>query len=595
MTLSPADLASMHYCVFDQECLSLGVVDNKMIQLAAVVLGPSGEELGSFSEYINPGCPIPKYTTSINGITDAMVSKKPKFAIQGAAFLDFLERTVKQHPIVLVGHNISSLDIPLLLTECQRAKINFPANVKYSLDTRYLAQQRMTQKPQNFKLGTVYSHLFREDLKGAHDALIDTRATVRIFKDQSIWPYRGKVKDLEEKVNRYIKRTQIGKVPADLGANETMNSDDEFSDDEDNEEQGDEEDGDMDADGWSKKNSFASDKPFVGPNPGPDARIKPSGPKAAFLSLWMTVEEMVVTETNRYAMMKRAARVIKTFLSYCVENRGVRRSGPFQFPYLCPWIPVTSEDIRKFLCILCLSSAHNRVTNIREWWSKDPLCEFPQVKTIMPRDRFLSILKYLHVANPYDQLQAGGDKVFKVRKFMTALNSVFQKRYKPSRHLTVDEMMIKFKGRLGIIQFMPRKPVKKGIRGWACSDATSGYVLNVDVYCGANTGGREEGVGLGESVVMHLLEPYQHLGHTVTMDRFFTGVPLFESLLDVSIYATGTIQASRSAFPKKALSMPKGSARGTTKWLMKNQLVASKNPRSTFLERISSHPPFSLK
>jgi len=257
---------------------------------------------------------------------------------------------------------------------------------------------------------------------------------------------------------------------------------------------------------------------------------------------------MVVTETNRYAEMKRAARVIKCFLHSCVENRGAKRSAAFKFPYLCPWTPIFKEDIHKFIAILCLSSAHDRVSNISEWWSKDSLREFSALKSIMPKDQFLSILKYLHLANPYRQLQAGGDKIFKVRDFMNALNGIFQKRYQPGRHLTVDEMMIKFKGRLGIVQFMPRKPVKRGI------------------------------TGLGESVVMHLLEPYQHLGHTVTMDRYFTGVSLFKSLPDVSVYATGTIQSSR------------GSARGTTKWVMKGQLVASKS-RVAFPLQDSSHSP----
>ena len=42
--------------------------------------------------------------------------------------------------------------------------------------------------------------------------------------------------------------------------------------------------------------------------------------------------------------------------------------------------------------------------------------------------------------------------------------------------LTIDEAMIKFKGRLGLKQFIKNKPTKWGIIVFVLSGATTGYV-----------------------------------------------------------------------------------------------------------------------
>lgn len=483
---------------------------------------------------------------------------------------------------MLVGHNCAALDIPLLLREFQVAKLGFPTNALYWLDTRYLCQERLKDpSPPNFRLGTLYHHLFQEELKGAHDALADSKAIARILKHPSAWPFRGKVKDFVAKVDVEKKRAIQKPSPPDLEAHQIMGSEDELDDDSEEGELEDEMEKSASAaareDGWVEKDT-SDNKPFTGSDPGPSMRLKPTSALSAFLELWISVEDLVITETNRYAAMKRSARLIKSFLKWCVANKGAHRvERRFKRQFLPPWKPITVQDLRHFLAIWILAAAQNRQGNMSDWWSTDPLRGFAPVQKMLSRDRFLAILKYLHVANPYDQLKAGGDKVFKIRDLMTRLNSAFQRKYHPARNLTVDEMMIPFKGRLSIIQFMPRKPVKKGIRAWACSDATSGYSLNLDVYCGADQGGREEGVSLGESVVTRLTEPYRHMGYCVTTDRFFTSVSLFERLLADSIYATGTVIPTRKGFPKDEVKLPKGAVRGTTVWRMKGQLVASKS------------------
>ena len=50
--------------------------------------------------------------------------------------------------------------------------------------------------------------------------------------------------------------------------------------------------------------------------------------------------------------------------------------------------------------------------------------------------------------------------------------------------MSIDEAMIRYKGRLFFRQYMPKKPIKWGIKVWMVADAKKGYVSNFDIYLG---------------------------------------------------------------------------------------------------------------
>ena len=54
------------------------------------------------------------------------------------------------------------------------------------------------------------------------------------------------------------------------------------------------------------------------------------------------------------------------------------------------------------------------------------------------------------------------DKLAKVRPLIAILIPKFLNLYNPSQNLSPDESMLKFKGRLSFVQYMPRKPIKRG-------------------------------------------------------------------------------------------------------------------------------------
>lgn len=103
------------------------------------------------------------------------------------------------------------------------------------------------------------------------------------------------------------------------------------------------------------------------------------------------------------------------------------------------------------------------------------------IQRAMTRDRFQYILGNLHV-NDNAKLDRR-DKIYKVRPLVEALNERFRDRRAPSQHLSVDESMIRFKGRSCLKQYNPLKPIKRSYKLWCLGD-NDGYISKFEIYTG---------------------------------------------------------------------------------------------------------------
>ena len=108
--------------------------------------------------------------------------------------------------------------------------------------------------------------------------------------------------------------------------------------------------------------------------------------------------------------------------------------------------------------------------------------------------------------------------------------------------------MIPFQGRSSLKQYLPMKPIKRGIKVWVRADSHNGYFSQFQVYTGRGTG-IEPDLGLGGTVVKQLTRPLVGKFHHVFMDNFFSSAPLFMDLLDDDIYACGTVRTNCKGFP----------------------------------------------
>ena len=139
------------------------------------------------------------------------------------------------------------------------------------------------------------------------------------------------------------------------------------------------------------------------------------------------------------------------------------------------------------------------------------------------------------------------DKLFKVRPLLDRLANTFRKEYRPSKFVSIDEGIVKYKGRLGFKQYMPTKPVKWGIQVWVC-------------------------------VVCDLVSDLKGKNYHIFCNNFFTSARLVEDLLSNKLYLCGTTHANRTDFPKDLKAKkPKVKAlrRGESLFHQKGNILAS--------------------
>lgn len=212
--------------------------------------------------------------------------------------------------------------------------------------------------------------------------------------------------------------------------------------------------------------------------------------------------------------------------------------------------PTSSKEIKNFLAINIVMGV-KRLPSYRDYWSSNVTLRDPFISSVMPFNRFSWLLNNIHFAdnsNMPSRDSANYDKLFKIRPVLNKLSETYSSVYKPTQNQSIDESMIKFKGRSSLKQYMPKKPIKRGYKVWTRADAR-GFVVQFDIYTGKVVGYTEN--NLGARVVRNLCEPLFGKSYNVYLDNFFTSLPLFHFLQEKDVYACGTALKGRKYLPKK--------------------------------------------
>ena len=109
----------------------------------------------------------------------------------------------------------------------------------------------------------------------------------------------------------------------------------------------------------------------------------------------------------------------------------------------------------------------------------------------------------------------------------------------PLRNLSIDEGMLKWKGRLSIRVYNLMKTIKYGIKFYFLCKAKTGYVLDCIIYRGVNS--------TLHGIVFNLLGRHLGQGYHVFMDNFYNSVKLAEELYENQMQVSGTLRLSRGA------------------------------------------------
>ena len=157
---------------FDLETTGVSITQDRIVQIGAIKVNPDGtEEIKNV--LVNPTISIPIGASEIHGISDEDVKDKPLFRQIAKSFAGWLSGCD------LAGYNSDNFDVPMLIEEFTRVGVSFPDK-----ETKFIDVLKIERKVNSHKLGETYQRYTGEELEGAHDALIDIYATIKIFHQQ---------------------------------------------------------------------------------------------------------------------------------------------------------------------------------------------------------------------------------------------------------------------------------------------------------------------------------------------------------------------------------------------------------------------------
>jgi len=160
--------------VFDLESTGLDVNTARIIEFAAVKLDwETFDKIDEKEFLVNPGGAIPKSSSDIHGIKYEDVKDAPTFKDVAKDLVEWMEGCD------LGGYNIVRYDIPLLLCEFERAKVEFSLE-----DRAFVDGYEIFVHFQPHTLAGAYKFYCEGNIRDAHTAMGDVMTTWQVIAEQ---------------------------------------------------------------------------------------------------------------------------------------------------------------------------------------------------------------------------------------------------------------------------------------------------------------------------------------------------------------------------------------------------------------------------
>lgn len=257
--------------------------------------------------------------------------------------------------------------------------------------------------------------------------------------------------------------------------------------------------------------------------------------------------QLAVAETNKYAVF---------------HQRNIARKINSR------WRITNFNEMQAFIgIIICMGV--DRKTACQDYWSSDPFLQNSGVASVMTFARYQLLMRYFHLADPASDPRRDSDEerrkrrcmedpLYKINPWLKPILANCLNNYQPGQELSIDEGMVRFKGRSKFKQRMPHKPDRDGFKVWQVSDSKTAYVVNFEPYLGVKYKSLPEGQKKERDTIhkltKSLLEPFANKNHIVFSDTLFTSVKTAEQLAEKEIYMVGSYsRRNRKAMPPQLI------------------------------------------
>jgi hypothetical protein len=199
------------------------------------------------------------------------------------------------------------------------------------------------------------------------------------------------------------------------------------------------------------------------------------------------------------------------------------------------------------------------------YWEKEWRQQY--VVEAFSRDRFTELLRYFHIAEP---TPAGVQHtvVDKIKPLYDSCLLTFPDYFIPPRELSLDESMVRFKGRSSWKTVIKGKPTPIGYKLYTV--ASHGYLLTFDIYRGK--GGYSNRQGAIHHTVIRLVTRWSNSNRILFLDNLYTSPALCRHLLSIGIRSCGTVRPNRTGLPSDLKQVMKSLRKGETQAWQSDQL-----------------------
>lgn len=213
------------------------------------------------------------------------------------------------------------------------------------------------------------------------------------------------------------------------------------------------------------------------------------------------------------------------------------------------------EEVNALIGLLLLSSIlKSNDEKMKSLFTKDEYSR-PIFRASMSAKRYEILIGSLRFDDAQTRVQRKqDDKAAAISEIFYKVISNSQAAYCPSEYVTVDEMLVPFRGRCGFRVYMPKKPKKYGIKMMCLTDSKTSYLVNAYIYTGKNS----DGMGLSEKekempvtvqCLTRLCKVIEGSKRNVTADNWFTTLDGVEQLGKMKLTYVGTIRKDKRAVP----------------------------------------------
>ena len=254
-----------------------------------------------------------------------------------------------------------------------------------------------------------------------------------------------------------------------------------------------------------------------------------STPLSVFLLYFSEIITLLVVETNRY-------------YHRCLDTLD---QGPSTVP------DITEAEMFVFLAVT-IQMGHCLRERVSDYWCRMDQFYTPFYSNVMKRDRYFHILRFLNFSdnrNNTHKTDKSSGRLWKMGKIFEIVDRTFSKFYNPSEHLTIDQVVVLFKGRVVFKHCMPKKRKCFLMKIYKLCDS-NGYTYEMKVHLEKDQQRAAPHLTAAHAIVTELTRKVEGRGHKLYLDSFFSSPALFDDLTKKKINCCGTVKPNRRGMPR---------------------------------------------